>query len=304
MNGRDRAYLIIQKRRKAAEEARDALYENLRKDEVFNALVREENAAKWDFVKSRSEEEKTLCEQRITESNKKITEYLVSRGLGADALEVRYSCPICNDTGKINGKDCECLKRLILQEQLKVSPLLIGCAESVRDLDYDYYGEEAEQKRKYAEFLSSSLAEGSKRYYLISGKTGTAKTYIACTLIRDEITKGKETLALNAIKLNKAFLEYHCAAPERKEELWRALASPDVLLIDDLGVEQILNKVTVPYLYELLIERIDKVTLITTNLGPQEIEARYGQRILSRLLDKKLSVALLFKGKDLRFVTP
>ena len=86
-----------------------------------------------------------------------------------------------------------------------------------------------------------------------------------------------------------------------KNRLWKTFEDADAILIDDLGTEQVLNNVTIPYLLELLTERTDKVTIITTNLSALDLEQRYGQRIVSRLLDKKLSYPLIFKGNDLRF---
>lgn len=83
--------------------------------------------------------------------------------------------------------------------------------------------------------------------------------------------------------------------------MWETITETDAILIDDLGAEQVLNNVTIPYILEMLTERAEnKVTVITTNLSPVELEKRYGQRIVSRLLDKKLSVGIEFGGEDLR----
>ena len=83
--------------------------------------------------------------------------------------------------------------------------------------------------------------------------------------------------------------------------MWDELSQPDLLYIDDLGVEPILNNVTVTYLYALLVDRMDKKTIITTNLDVMKMEERYGERILSRLLDKRKGAMMTFEGEDLRF---
>ena len=46
-------------------------------------------------------------------------EILKGFGLPADALEVHYTCPICEDTGIANGRYCECLKALVKQLQFE-----------------------------------------------------------------------------------------------------------------------------------------------------------------------------------------
>lgn len=301
MNVKEQAKLIVNNRKKVAEENQRTFLESLRKDAVFDQLCFNLNSKKWNYVKSVSQQQKEDALREIEENEKAIVSYLESKGLGAESIKPKYFCKKCNDTGEIDGKECECIKTLVQEIVYKENPLLKEGGENLSGIDFDFYGEEKDIKRKYAEYLDKTMSGGEKAYYLLVGKTGTAKTYIALTALKQEFIKGRSVKAISSIKLNKSFLNYHCARIENKDALWQEIAGADVMLIDDLGVEQLLNNVTVPYLYELLIDRLDKVTFITTNLDVIELEKRYGQRILSRLLDKKLSTAINFKGKDLRF---
>ena len=75
-----------------------------------------------------------------------------------------------------------------------------------------------------------------------------------------------------------------------------------VLLLDDLGVEPMLNNVTIEQLFTLLNEReLNGLhTLISTNLHPEELKQRYSERISSRLLDRRSTSILPFYGEDVR----
>ena len=43
-------------------------------------------------------------------------EYLTARDLAPDILEPRYTCPLCQDTGRVAGKRCRCLEALLRAE--------------------------------------------------------------------------------------------------------------------------------------------------------------------------------------------
>ena len=73
-----------------------------------------------------------------------------------------------------------------------------------------------------------------------------------------------------------------------------------LLLIDDLGTEPVLRNITVEYLFLLLNEREGMATVTATNLTPAQLMNRYGERVCSRLLDKRQSEVILLKGQDLR----
>lgn len=300
MNGKSQALALIRQRKKLAEEIYSSNMESLCLDPAFDELIRKESALKWDYVKSTSEKEREQITLRISEIVNLIQERMTEKGLPLSLLSVPYNCKLCNDTGLVDGKECACVEKQRINMELADNPLLKNVPISLNDIDFSFYGTEKTNKKKCVECIANGIKNG-KTIFLIAGKTGTAKTYIAATAVKEELMKGKSVLALSAVKLGKAFLEYHCSPIEEKTAKFNNLSHPDVLLIDDLGAEQMLNNVTIPYLIELLTERAEeKITFITTNLSPEELESRYGQRILSRILDKKLSLPVLLNGRDFR----
>ncbi len=132
------------------------------------------------------------------------------------------------------------------------------------------------------------------------GDTGTGKTFMASIVNNILAKKGYSTLFLNACDLNDIFLKYHLADIDDKQAIFAPLIFCDLLIIDDLGSENILNNVTTPYLYKLIINRHKKNTIITTNLDPDKMAERYTKRVSSRLLDKNIAKNVTIQGIDLR----
>ena len=75
-----------------------------------------------------------------------------------------------------------------------------------------------------------------------------------------------------------------------------------MLVIDDLGVEPILNNVTTENLLTILNERKNSGlhTIISTNLDTEGIRLKYGERVWSRLFDRDDTLARAIEGDDLR----
>ena len=300
MKIREKTYAVIRAEAARKREERQDIVAALRKDERFDDMLRSANALRWDRVLKEGEE-KEKAEVRLKKTEEEIKSYLAAKGYAEDVLYDTVTCKLCNDTGVYQGGMCECAKRVFEDLSIKRSPLLAGIPDALNQVDYSVYKENEKQYRKYASFLKKMMVDGDLSFVVINGKTGTAKSYLGCVSAREYMKKGKDVLALNALQLNQKFLAYHCAFLEEKQELWAELSDPDLLVIDDLGVEPILNNVTVMYLYALLVERIDKKTIVTTNLDQLMMEDRYGQRILSRLLDKRKGAMVTFEGEDLRF---
>lgn len=303
MTGKEKALERIRLNRKTAEKTLLDGVERMREDDFFDALYRKNNALKWEYIRCRDEQKRAGIDAEIQSTEKALDEYMRKNGILVSAFRAPYSCKKCDDTGKDkNGNDCTCVEKTRLAIFLEENATYIkDVAETLQEIDFSYYGKEAEAKKKIADVLQKEDVQKDKRFFLFAGKTGTAKTYFASVFLRELLQKGKDIKATSAIRLNRGFLEYHCAPMEKKNALWNEWIEPDALLIDDLGAEQVLNNVTIPYLLELLTERTGKITILTTNLSPTDLEQKYGQRILSRLLDKKLSCPILFGGSDLRF---
>ena len=300
MNIREKTYAVLRKRVADKKAERVRIVEGLREDERFDDMLRRANSLRWDCVLQKGEEQQN-SRRLLQETEQQIERYLSEKGYTKSILSDTESCDLCHDTGVYNGGMCSCAEKIRRELTLGRSPMLKEVPDDLAEVDLSFYGERAQTYKKYISFLKKAVVNGEINFAVIGGKTGTGKTYLGCTAAKECMKNGGDVLALSALNLNQKFLAYHCAFLEAKQELWAELAEPDLLYIDDLGVEPLLNNVTVPYLYGLLVERMDKKTIITTNLDVVKLEQRYGERIVSRLLDKRKGAIMTVEGEDLRF---
>ena len=107
-------------------------------------------------------------------------------------------------------------------------------------------------------------------------------------------------MVLNSAEMNAIFLKYHLAKTSDKMDIWEPLIDCDLLVLDDLGAENSISNVTANYLLNLLNEREDKTTCFTSNLTPEHLREKYGDRVFSRMSHKKRAMMCMLNGKDLR----
>ena len=151
---------------------------------------------------------------------------------------------------------------------------------------------------------SDKFPENKAKTILITGATGVGKTFLSQCIAKQIIDKGYLVSFVTAFGMNNILLKYHTTFNSEKNSYLDMLFDPDVLIIDDLGSEPILRNITIEYLYLILSERVrkNKSTIITTNLDLNDILARYGERVFSRIVNKQSSLITKIQGDDLRLI--
>ena len=88
----------------------------------------------------------------------------------------------------------------------------------------------------------------------------------------------------------------------RENDLADAVLNSPLLLMDDLGMEPLMENITVEQIYHLINSRLSRglYTAISTNLSRTELQKRYTERVTSRLLDVRTGMAIPFRGEDIR----
>ncbi len=228
-------------------------------------------------------------------------------GIKKSDLAPKFECKICNDTGFAMGVMCECFKKRRNEELLKLSGLNLA-----KDTCFENFDTSICKDKKHADALEKlkSLLENwannypaiKKQNILISGTTGVGKTHICECLANKLAEKNYSICFVSAFDLNNMFLKYHTSFDQSKSSHLSPLIDSEFLFIDDLGTEPVLKNVTQNYLYLILSERErhKKPVIITTNLLPENILDRYGERIYSRLANKRLGFMVHIGGNDLR----
>mgnify|MGYP002521468430 CR=1 FL=1 len=291
-------------RRKKAEAIAESYADVLNGNESYAALKKEHAAAKFDYSKARfaaNENAAKVASGRITKAEAEMKKLQKTLGIADEMLIPRYFCKACGDTGNLpDGKKCKCFEKLAAE--ITLDELGIGkkdfpsfdeaCKLTENGLDKIY--------AKFRDFCNHFPS--TSKNVIISGSVGTGKSHLS-ECVAGELTKnGFNVVFLSATQLNTIFLTYHTAPVYDKSFYISLLSGCDLLVIDDLGTEPIYKNVTLEYLLTVLSERSAKNTpyIITTNLTQEQLLDRYGDRILSRLNDKKNGIRIEIGGKDLR----
>lgn len=145
--------------------------------------------------------------------------------------------------------------------------------------------------------------EPEQRGLLIMGPNGVGKTHLAAGVVLELVKRGVGARFYTAPELLAAVRRG--VAEDEADEVQRVLAEIPLLVIDDLGREYLRQSETGPgwaqeVIYTVLNRRYeeDRPVVITTNLTEDEIEARYGRAVLSRLGEMCRPVVL--DGPDYR----
>jgi len=254
--------------------------------------------------------ERKLCELETNNEllQKRLAESLVRGGYPADFLEMPVTCKKCGDTGKVDGRRCECfmevVKHAAAEEMNATSPLKLS---DFKDFDLSYYDD---TKKIYAncterEIMSSNL-DFCRRYaeefhlpcngILMRGATGLGKTHLSLSIAKEVINKGYSVIYASTPDLfRKCEQEQFRKAGEATTD---TVMAADLLILDDVGAE-VESKFNNAFLYNIINNRINALrpTIVSTNHDLNELCARYGDRVVSRL---KTMDDLLFVGSDIR----
>lgn len=216
----------------------------------------------------------------------------------ASLVKYNYECPICKDTGIVDGKRCKCylkhisnyiLKELGANRQQTCS---FKSSKSCPSLKKHY-----EIAKSYAKTFPNTKVNN----FVFMGNVGSGKTHLSKCILTELALKGFSTVFFSATELNNLFIKMHVGEADRVLS-FEMLSECDLLVIDDLGTEPLYNNITVDYLLSVISTRIGlkKHFIITTNLTTDELYARYNERLLSRLSNKTETLFIPFNGEDLR----
>lgn len=295
---------ILQQRRADAFERAARDYETAKRDEVFARLDFDtrELTLKTSFVRSQGNPDEA-GEKKLARLEKQRDAWLKERGLSIHPV---FTCPVCKDTGfNEDGTRCECAKNL-LNELIKTRSRGTLPPFTFEQNDIDSFDCRQRETLNKAYSLFKKFAEDFPdtpvKSLIISGEVGSGKTCLMAAVGNALADRGFTVLFTTAFMFNKKLLEYHVSDLQTKANILDEFLDADMLMIDDLGTEQIYKNVTLEYMYDIFDSRFaqGKSVMITTNLESDEISDRYGERIFSRLFNKRYCSYKRLMGDDLR----
>lgn len=241
----------------------------------------------------------------IDELSLKKKELLLRSGYPEDYLTIHYECPDCHDTGFIGNEKCHCFieaSKSLLEANSNLRSILKD--DNFSNISYKYYeGEDLERFKSTVDRCHKFVDNFDSQYenLLFYGTVGTGKSFLSGCIARELIISNHSVMYYSAGELFKLLTDVMFDRGDRTvlEPLRKDIYNADLLIIDDLGTE-LTNSATVAELFSLINERnlFERSTIISTNLGFQDLQERYADRIFSRLLEQYSFYK--FSGPDIR----
>ena len=284
--------------------------ERLKNIPSFSHLEKLEKQASFELAKAENANEKTseLAKVLKTIRAEKL-KLLKTLRLDASDLEPKYECENCKDTGVFGSSVCECFRKRRNEEIIKACGIDASKLATFENFDTkicknEKQAKDLEKLKNKLETWANSYPNIKKKNILLSGQTGVGKSFITECLASSMIKRNFSVCFVSSFDMNNMMLAYHTTFNEDKNSHLVPLLKSDFLFIDDLGTEPLINNVTINYLFLVLSERerFGKPVIVSTNLSPENILDRYGERIYSRLMNKISGVCFHLEGDDLRLL--
>ena len=229
-------------------------------------------------------------------------------GFPEDYLQMHYDCPLCQDTGYINGQKCSCFKKAsveLLYDQSNIKSVLKNIDFSAFSLDY--YNDNAGDlnARTLAEVALANAKEfvtdfsTSFNNLFLYGDTGVGKTFLSHCIAKDLLNRGYAVLYFSAFELFDQLAKGTFSYNSEDAKINEPIFDCDLLIIDDLGTE-LTNSFVTSSLFLCINERLmrQKATIISTNLALENFSEIYSERVFSRISSNYTMLKMI--GDDIR----
>ena len=259
-----------------------------------------------------SGKDRTEAAAALADARQKLTALLAASGRPADALEPKFSCKLCQDTGTVNGRTCSCvhkvMQQLRRQEIEQLSSLSISSFDTMELRYYPntmdtqngvnvraYMGRLLDGLKQYAEDFSPTENES----LMLIGNAGLGKTHAALAIAGLVLEQGHDVIYVSSPDFFGKIEASRFDPSGDADTLLRTASTADLLILDDLGTEFV-TPYFITVFYSLLNNRLGAglPTIITTNITDGALlEKRYTEKISSRL---SAFIPFRFLGEDIR----
>ncbi len=241
---------------------------------------------------------------------------LEAHGLGRKWLDVWWDCEKCHDTGVIEhihpdgtfepATKCDCELKGEMDDILRAAGLVGPLSEQTFDSWDPLLIPERDRSimiktHQYCYSYAQNVATGkTDRGLLVIGGVGLGKTFM-CTAITHLVASYHKPVAYFTMSDLMDFArraKFDRESGDLLQAYLRVLEST-LIVVDDLGQERV-TEFTSEELFSVINFRINRGLpfVISTNLTPDELDDRYGERIASRLFG--FCDVLRFVGEDVR----
>ncbi len=278
---------------------------NPKLQEIDNELNSLSISTAKSILKNNSKEYLEELKLKIEKLKIEKQKILKSLGLPKDYLKPFYNCNTCKDTGYVfeNGKTsmCNCLKQQIYNIEYNQKNENIIKNQIFDNFNINLFSDEINEKKYNSnispreniidiknaaiDFINNFDNENTKNL-IFSGATGLGKTFLSNCIVNDLLEKGKTVMYQTAPVMLDNLIADLFAKPENQTGISKNLLTVDLLVIDDLGTEN-LNSLKFTELYKIINTRLlskKTKTIISTNLDLRGLFQTYDERLASRFV--------------------
>lgn len=217
---------------------------------------------------------------------------LIELGKQAQPEDVTLTCPRCKDAGWLRldaptsspdfGQLVKCRCGLVDRRQAKIYTAKSRIPEEYAGLDLTTYPDQ-----KIAGTVEDWWRRPQSPWLLLGGDLGVGKTGLTISVVKLALAEGKAALYRPFVELLsdiRATFRTRDASEPDEADLMNTCKSVELLALDDLGAERVTGWAQ-ERLFEILNHRYNerRRTILSTNLGPVELEEHVGDRIFSRI---------------------
>ena len=203
-------------------------------------------------------------------------------------------CPECMTLVKKKKQDEE-KDKYIRQEQERIQrrwmSKIKGAAipERFKDRTLDSYVAQTSGQQKalafakeYAENFDQVIKTGRSAIFV--GKVGTGKTHLAVGIALSIMQQQRSPVFVTVQRLIRRVKDSWRTKEETESEVINAFASPDLLILDEVGV-QFGSEFEKQILFDVLNERYEKLkpSILLSNIPSEQLSDYLGERVTDRL---------------------
>ena len=200
-------------------------------------------------------------------------------------------CPKCMKT-KINKQIKERDKQAALEREQRKWAAKIGSAaipERFKNKTLDSYVAKTSGQKKalafakeYAKNFDQIIKTGRSAIFV--GKVGTGKTHLAAGIALSIMKQQRSPVFVTVQRLIRRVKDSWRTKEETESEVINAFATPDLLILDEVGV-QFGSEFEKQLLFDVLNERYEKVkpSILLSNIPNEQLSDYLGERVMDRL---------------------
>ena len=249
----------------------------------------------------------------LAEARQKRDALLAASGRSPQALEPKFTCPLCQDTGVAQGKTCQCVRRemqRLRREEIEAMSSLSVTRFDTMKLDYYPNTRDPQTGRSVRQYMAELLADLQdyaaafdldSENLMFTGNAGLGKTHAALAVAGAALDKGYDVIYISSPDFFSRVETLHFGSDPagEKDALLETVTGADLLILDDLGTE-FNSSFVISTLYSLLNDRLGRrrPTILTTNITDGALlEKLYTEKVASR---SSTYVPYSFLGDDIR----